>query len=105
MKTDPITDEEFNRAREAIIRSLPSQLETNDAVASAMASLVELGRPLDYYATLADRVRAVQKADVVAAVQKFFDPDHWPVVVVGPKSQSFDALKALGIGDVKEVTP
>jgi zinc protease len=105
MKTDPITDEEFNRAREAIIRSLPSQLETNDAVASAMASLVELGRPLDYYATLPDRIRAVQKADVVAAVQKYFDPDHWPVVVVGPKSQSFDALKALGIGDVKEVTP
>jgi zinc protease len=105
MKTDPISDEELARAKEAIIRSLPSQLETNDAVASAMASLVELGRPLDYYATLADRVRAVQKADVVAAVQKFFDPDHWPVVVVGPKSQSFDALKALGIGDVKEVTP
>ena len=29
----------------------------------------------------------------------------WPVVVVGPKAQSFDALKALGIGDVREVNP
>jgi zinc protease len=105
MKTDPITDEEFNRAKEAIIRSLPSQLETNDAVATNVATLVELGRPLDYYATLPARIRAVQKADVVTAVQKYFDPDHWPVVVVGPKSQSFDALKALGLGDVKEVTP
>jgi zinc protease len=105
MKTEPITDEELNRAKEAIIRSLPSQLETNDAVVSAIATLVELGRPLDYYATLPDRIRAVQKADVVAAVQKFMDPDHWPVIVVGPRAQSFDALKALGIGEVREVAP
>ena len=105
MKTDTISDEELARAKEAIIRSLPSQLETNDALASAMASLVELRRPLDYYAKLPDRVRALQKADVVAAIQKFLDPDHWPVIIVGPKSQSFDKLKALGIGDVREVTP
>lgn len=105
LKTDPIGDDELERAKEAIIRSLPSQLETNDAVAAAMASLVELKRPLDYYAKLPDRVRALQKADVMAAVQKFMDPDHWPVVVVGPKAQSYDALKALGIGDVHEVTP
>lgn len=105
LKTDTISDEELQRAKEAIIRSLPSQLETNDAVASAMASLVELKRPLDYYAKLPERVRALQKADVVAAIQSFLDPDRWPVVVVGPKSQSFDALKGLAIGDVHEVTP
>jgi len=105
MKTDPITDEELARAKEAIIRSLPSALETNDAVVAAVAALVQVGRPLDYYATLPERVRAVQKADVVAAVQKFVDPANWPVIVVGPKSQTFDALKALGIGEVREVTP
>ena len=105
MRTEPVTDEELNRAKEAIIRSLPSQLETNDAVVTAIAALVELGRPLDYYATLPDRIRAVQKTDVAAAVQKFMHPENWPVIVVGPRTQSFDALKALGIGEVREVTP
>jgi zinc protease len=105
MRTEPPSDEELDRAKEAIIRNLPSQLETNDAVASAMASLVELQRPLDYYAKLPERVRALQKADVVAVVQKVLDADRWPVIVVGPKSQSFDALKALGIGPVREVAP
>ena len=33
MSTDPITDAELAMAKEAIIRGLPSQLETNDAVA------------------------------------------------------------------------
>jgi len=105
MRTEPVTDEELNRAKEAIIRSLPSQLETNDAVVTAIAALVELGRPLDYYATLPDRIRAVQKTDVAAAVQKFMHPESWPVIVVGPRTQSFDALRALGIGEVREVTP
>jgi zinc protease len=103
--TDPISDEEVARAKEAIIRSLPSSLETNDAVAGAMAGLIEVGLPLDYYATLPDRVRKVSKAEVVAALQKDVEPDRWPVVVVGPKTQSFDALKALAIGDVHDVAP
>jgi zinc protease len=105
MRTEPIGEEELERAKEALIRALPSQLETNDAVASAMATLVELRRPLDWYATLPARVRAVQRADVVAAIQKYLEPDRWPVIVVGPKAQTVDALRALGIGDVKEVAP
>jgi zinc protease len=105
MKSDAITDEELDRAKEAIIRSLPSLLETNDGVSAAMASLIELDLPLDYYARLPERVRAIQRADVVAAVQKYVDPDHWPFVVVGPKSQSFEALGKLGFGDVREVAP
>ena len=105
MKSAPISDEELDRAKEAIIHSLPSLLETNDAVAGAMAGLVELNLPLDYYATLAARVTAIKKDDVVAALSKFDDPDHWPVVVVGPKPVVLDNLKALNLGDVKEVAP
>ncbi len=105
MKTDPISDEELARAKEAMIRRLPSQLETNDAVADAIAGLVELGRPLDYFKTYPERVRGTPKADVIAAANKFIDPEHWPIVVVGPKSEALAPLKALGIGDVKEVTP
>jgi zinc protease len=105
MKSDTISDEEFDRAREAIIRSLPSLLETNDSVATAMAALVELELPLDYYATLPARVRAVQKTDVTAVVQKYIDPDHWPVVVVGPKAKVQQGLDNLGIGKVESVAP
>jgi zinc protease len=105
MKTDGIADDELERAKEAIIRSLPSSLETNDAMASAMASLVQLGRPLDWYATLPARVRAIQKADVLTVIQRFFDSDHWPVIVVGPRSQAFESLQSLGMGPVREVAP
>src|SRR5439155_7352178 len=58
------TDEELDAARQAFIRGLPSALETNDAVSGAMASLVSLGLPLDYYKTAPARVAKLSRADV-----------------------------------------
>jgi zinc protease len=103
-RLDVITDEELDRAKGAIVRGLPSLLETNDSVASAMATLAVEGAPLDYYATLGDRVRAMQKGDVVAAVRRVH-PGAWPMVVVGAKSESFEALRGLDLGAVREVAP
>ncbi len=100
LRDTEIGDDELARAKEAIIRGLPSALETNDAVASAMANLKVLGLPLDYYATLAGRVTALDKPRVMQAVHKLVLPDEWPVVIVGPKSLSEDQLGKLGLGPV-----
>lgn len=97
-----LTDEELTRSKEAFIRSLPSVLETNDAVASAIGGLVSLGLPLDYYATLPGRVQAVTQADVQKAVQAHFKPDQWPVVIVGPKQVFQEGLSKLTFGPVTE---
>ena len=102
LRSGDLTDEEVVRAKEAIIRGLPSQLETNDAVAAAMAGLVELALPLDYYATLPARVAAVQKSEVAAVIQKDITPVSWPVVVVGPKALAEDPIRQLGFGEIIE---
>jgi zinc protease len=105
LKTKPIGDDELARSKDQIVSDLPSLLETNDDVATAMARLVVLGMPLDYYATLPTRVNAVTRADVVAAIARYFDPGTWPIIVVGPKAKSEEALKGLGLGPVREVAP
>jgi zinc protease len=92
--------EELARAKEAIIRGIPSSLETNDAVSAAMAWVDAVGLPLDYYATLAARTAAVEPPLVTKAIRALVLPDIWPVIVVGPKSQSEDQLRKLGLGDV-----
>src|SRR5262249_39627589 len=51
-----ITEAELAQAKIAIVRSLPSQLETDDAVASSLGTNVLLRRPLDYFRTLPERV-------------------------------------------------
>ena len=95
-----VTDEELAAAKELFIRSVPSSLETNDAVASAMTNLVSLKLPLDNYKTLAARTLKVTKQDVARVARKWITPARFPVVIVGPVGQSKDALDKLGFGKV-----
>jgi zinc protease len=96
-----MTEDEFRRARDTYIRTLPSSLETTDAVAAAMANLVVLGRPLDFYRTLPERTESLTREQVVAVVQKWIKPTEWPVVIVGPVGDARSDLEKLGFGPVE----
>jgi len=95
-----VTDAELAAAKEALVRGLPAALETNDAVSTAMANLVSLGLPLEYYRTFAARVGKVSQADIHRVATKWITPARWPVVIVGPVAQSKEALEKLNLGPV-----
>jgi zinc protease len=94
-----ITDAELAQAKIAIIRSLPSQLETDDAVAASLGTNVLLRRPLDYFRTLPARVEAITLDEANAAIHRFVDPRAWSIAIAGPESAR-PAVEALGIGTV-----
>ena len=95
-----VSDAELSSAKEALIRSLPSALETNDAVSGAMGNLVSLGLPLDYYRTLPLRIAKVGQKEIKRVVSRWMKPGQWPVVIVGPVGQSKGDLEKLGLGPV-----
>jgi zinc protease len=96
-----VTAAELASAKEALIRGLPSALETNDAVSGANANLVSLGLPLDYYQTVAGRISKVSQADVKRVVNKWIQPAQWPILIVGPVGSSKEALQKLDFGAVR----
>lgn len=91
---------ELDNAKEAQVRSLPSQLERNDAVSAAMAQLAFNGQPLDYYRTLADKVAKVDAATIARVTAKYDRPENWSIVIVGPRAASEEKLKAMKLGDI-----
>jgi zinc protease len=95
-----VSDEELAKAKEAYTRSLPSALETDDAVAASIAVLASYGLPLDYYRTLPGKIARVTKADVARVARKYVKPDAWPVVIVGPRAPNEEKLKNLHLGPV-----
>jgi zinc protease len=95
------TDLEVIKAKETIIRSLPAALETNDAVAAALATISFNGLPLDYYRTVPDRIAKVTREDALRVAKRWIKPDQWPVIVVGPVGGAADALQALALGEVR----
>jgi len=95
------TDPELAKAKESLIRGLPGALETDDAVASALATTVFNGLPLDYYRTVPGRIEKITRDDAARVARKWIRPRQWPVVVVGPVRGAADALQALALGEVR----
>ena len=95
------TDPELAKAKETLVRGVPAALETNDAVASALATAVFNGLPRDYYRTVPARIAKVTRSDAARVASKWIRPRQWPVVVVGPVRGAADALQALALGDVR----
>jgi zinc protease len=98
-----ITDAELAQAKEGILQALPSALETNDAVASTFVTLSNIGRPLDWYATLPGRLGALGRDEVARVAHAYMSPARLPVVVVGPRKDQ-EGLAALQLGPVVDRT-
>lgn len=98
--TGSVTEEELARSKNAYVRTMPSRLETNDAMASAYATAAfyELGP--DYYKTLPAKIAAITPADA-ARVAKIVTAERWPVIVVGPAQENAEKVKKLGLGPVE----
>ena len=89
--------EELNRVTDGNIRGLPSGLETNGQVLSAITTNALLGRPDDYYATLPQRYRALDAKALDTAARQYLQPKDLTFVVVGDRKTVEPQLKRLGL--------
>lgn len=99
----PLSADELQRVSEGFIRSLPNRYETNAQVLRALTLNALLGRPDDYQATLASRIRAVNGAMVEQAARQHLSPQGLTFVVVGDRRSVEPQLRKLGLPI--EVTP
>ena len=93
----PMTDVEFQRAIAGAIRSLPGSFETSRAVLGAMQSNALYKRPDDYYATLADRYRALALPQLRSVMTAAIDPKKIVWVVVGDAKTVKPQLDKIGL--------
>ncbi|MED5546218.1 MAG: pitrilysin family protein [Pseudomonadota bacterium] len=93
----PVTAEELQRVTEGAIRGLPNEFETNAAVDGAIRMNQRLGRPEDYYATLAQTYRGIDAADIGKAAQSYLQPGELTFVVVGDRTVVEPQLESLGL--------
>jgi zinc protease len=75
------------------------------ATAGETGALFVYNRPLDYYATLPDRYRAVTPEAVVQAAQTTIHPDNLLILCVGDKGKIEPALKQLNLAPITYADP
>jgi zinc protease len=84
MVREPVSEAELRLAKDYLVGSFPLRLDTTSKVADFIVAIEEQGLGLDY----ADRYKAsiarVTAADVQRVAGRFFGPDAFSQVVVGP---------------------
>ena len=83
------------------MQSLPGQFETTGAIAGSMGSIFLYNRPLDYYATLPAKYRAVTAADVARVAKEDVHPDQLVILVVGDRAKIEPQLKEADLGPIE----
>jgi len=82
--TRKITADELAENQSQFIGRMPLQLETNEGVAASISSLEEFGLGLDYLRRYPALIQAITRESVLAAAQKYLDPDRFALAVAGP---------------------
>lgn len=99
--SNPPTEAELSASKDALVQSLPGRFETTFAAAGAMQSIFLYDRPLDYYAKLPDKYRAVTAEDVAKVAREDLHPDHLVIVAAGDRAKIEPGLKDAGLGPVE----
>ena len=89
--------EERERVTEGNVRGLPNRFETNEQVLRALVTNQRLGRPDNYYATVASRWRALDATALDAAARTWLSADGMTFVVVGDRKVVEPQLRPLGL--------
>jgi zinc protease len=100
--SQPVTEVEFNRARESIMTSFIF-LHTRGNVLSDRELLEFYDYPADYFETYEARIRSLTAADVNNVARKYIHPDKLAVLVVGNVVEIKPPLTELTMGSVKNL--
>jgi zinc protease len=81
---EPVPPEELADSQSFLVGSLPLRLETNEGVAAAILDMEQYGLGLDYLQRYGDLIRAITPERVLAAAQRWLNPDAYVLALAGP---------------------
>jgi predicted Zn-dependent peptidase len=83
IRTEPVTDEELDVAKNSFIERFPQRFASKDAVLGVFVNDEITGRDPEHWQTYRDRVRAVGKGDVQRVAREYIGEDRVMILVIG----------------------
>ena len=97
----PPLQEELDRSRDGILRSLPGSYETNGAVLRTLSNIVRFERPLDYLEIAQKRLQSLKINQVGEQAKSILTPDRSVWLVVGDLDEIEQPLRDANIAEVR----
>lgn len=83
IRHEAVSDEEMETAVSYFLESFADFFSSPIRTMVSFANLEMQGKPLDYYATFRDKIKAVSKDKVMDVAKKYIRPDHLVILIVG----------------------
>jgi zinc protease len=96
----PITNDEFQNAKNSKVLGLPGQWETMAAVQASLGEIVRFGLPDDYFQKYSGRVQKLTIDDLAKAAKKVVHPEAVTWVIVGDRARIEPKIRELGFSEV-----
>jgi zinc protease len=100
----PVPAEELARAKNYVSLRYPSSFETTGDISRRLEDALVYHLPDDYFSKYVQNIQAVGAADVQRVAQKYIQPGHVAVVVVGDLKTIEPGIRALNLGPIKTLT-
>ena len=96
IQQQPVSQEELNTAKEAIINSFVFRFSSRFGTVVQLLMLEFNGYPPDYFDTLLDRYRAVTVEEIQRVARQYLHPDAATILVIGDPAKFESAMAAYG---------
>ena len=83
--TKRVRPSELEDNKSYLLGSLPLYLETNEGVASSIVNMELYDLGLDYLQRLPGQIESITRDQVLAAAQRYIDPERFVLAVAGPQ--------------------
>ena len=93
----PVTETEYRDAIDGVMRSIPSQFETQFQIISQLTRIVTFDLPDNYFAQYPQRLAETTLDDVRSAGSELLDVDHLNIVIAGDAAEIEPGLSELGL--------
>ncbi len=101
---EPFTNDDLNRGKNLVALSYPGNFQNVAQIASQIEELVQYNLPNDYFNNYVSSMLNVKADETNAAAKKYIVPDQMIVVVVGDKAKVEEGIKALNLGEIKNLS-
>jgi len=96
LRTDPPSEVELRRAKDALLNSFIFRYDSPEKVLNEQVTLAVYGYPSDFLERYRAGIEKVTSADVSRVAQKYVQPDKLAIVVVGNNPEITPPLTGMG---------
>jgi zinc protease len=103
LQRERVGERELSAARDYLTGSFPLTIETPDAIATQVLSVLSYGLSVEELQNFRQRVNAVRPDDIERVARAYLKPDRLSIVLVGNAAAFSAQLRSLGFGNFETV--